>query len=334
MSGNGMVKQGNVGVVAQSTWDTFPTSGYVSSKYNSSTVPAFENAPSLEAREVMGDASVTSAVDRSYFDGLGNLKSMPFETYLNSGSLGMHLNAALQDATISTASGYKPEGSVIDFQANEGTVYSIHKKWSSGQRFSIYNAVLDSLNFSLDNTATGLAQLMTMGGSWMGSRIQAIFDPSITDATSEYIVADVNAGASLNKWYLTWFDGTTTFTDTCFYSFGLDIANSVEGTCKGEGYFRNFRIKPVLTVNFLVPLGTGNAGTLSNSMVGTEMTFTLRNYSGLGDPVSAGQIKFNADKMICNAAIDADHNGYEALNIQAEILEPTTGWTDVVTYYK
>ena len=333
--GNALVKQGKIGVSPQAAWGTASASTYNSAKYNASTLPMLDNAPTLEAREMVGDSSVTSAVGRSYFDGEGSLKTLSFESYLNVGTLPDHVGGALQDfAAVTNLYTYSPEDSVIDFQANEGNLYSIYKQWgsTSADPMLLLNAIIGDITFSLDNTASGVAHLMTMSGNWTGTKIENMdgAEQGVVNVAGDYSISESN-----EKWYLIWNDGVDTYTDTCFYNFSLNISNNVEGVCKGAGNFRNYRIKPTMTVTFDVPHLTAMEGATQQAFDGAEMSFSLRNYSGTLDPSNEGEIQFQATNMICTASPVAESNGYESISIQAELLRnDTTGWSEpLISFY-
>lgn len=327
MSTENMVKQGQIGVQAQSVWGGLVSGSMSGMAYNAETVPTFDNAGSLEAREMLGASSVTSESGRSFFDGKGELKTISFESYLYRAQMDVHLSAALQASTVVVPGigEYRPADDVVDFQASEGSTYNVVKKWANGDSVLLQNAIVSQLNFNLDNTASGLGHVMTMDGSWTGTKVTPSYTATINTPDISTLIGDAG-----EKWYLNWNDGTTTYTDHCFYNWSMSIDNQIEGTCKGAGEFRNYRIRPVLTVNFTIPWSDANDSTLDNYVAGTKMSFGLRNYAGVGNPTSPGDFMFAADEMILTSTPDADQNGYEALNIQAEILRPDAGWNAVI----
>lgn len=218
---------------------------------------------------------------------------------------------------------------VPDYSSDNAT--AVPPVWTlAGYRYSsaldawlLEDAILNTMSFSIDFNARGVAKLAQVSGQFVGSAIT--YEGELTQALSD---------AYTSTWLNDSDDAFTLtlagiITDTvCIKRYTLTINNNVTSDCKTTGgKANNYKLNPEITCEIVIPYNSATYAGMKLALDGTETTMTLSK----GTTGQTGYVNVVTKGRIIGNPHPADSGGYQDMTLTLRCEKPSSGHAITVT---
>ena len=327
-------KQLKVGVAYQSAWASPKgiTDTYKLMPYDVGSV-SVEPGVLIEQLNYYQSAGIMDAKNRSTIDFTTDLHRIRFSGVVELTRLAPHLAGAFQSVTESASvdtydKDFTPADTVLDFSNDDGVLHTIavsHIAASDG--VILENALIDELTLSVDNTASGIGQVMQMSGTWVGNEMnteQNLSGATFSALPSTFVLLTDHTNTNNATWTLNMTIGEDTFSDVCWRRFECRINNNVTSDCKKtNGKPGNYRIAPEIMYTIDIPYNDSTYTVFRDYQQGSNVAFDFGNGAATS---TVGQIKFDGENGIITENPNVYDGDYLAVRVTFKALRPSAGW--------
>ena len=181
------------------------------------------------------------------------------------------------------------------------------------------NAILNTLGFTIDFNARGVARLAQVSGQFIGTAITTNESLNGATFTDDYTSYWYNQSGK----FTFGITGPATISDICIKRFSLNINNNVFSDCRTtDGESNNYKINPELTCEVVIPYNAANYVLFDDIQLGTETTFTLTSSITSG---TTGHLQIITKGRLISATPVGDANGYQEMTLQMRLEKPASG---------
>lgn len=333
------LRQSKIGLLKQTNWAT-PWDATANFKtINANTGITFDPAVFIsEFNSATGSTGLMTQESRKYVDGISGMPSVTYSCPATLALLTDHLVAAFQycseDALTPFAKRIKPVNAFVDFKSDGGYEWTLAFTPSGdavADSIILENAVIDSLEFTIDRLANGVQQLANLNVTWKGNEMnfgQNISGTWVAAPTTGYL------NSSTLSFTLDLTVNSTLHSDLCWRRFTMKMINNFDSDCKTTGgKVNNYNMmKPELIFEIDVPYNSSTYVILPSYKAGDNAIVNF--YNGTG--AASGELNITSTKNTLTANPLQSENDKSVLKIQVKADQPTAGygsviqWTDVI----
>ena len=296
--------------------------------------------------EWTGATSEMKEQARRVNDPISGLKRLPFSGWATKKNLSDHLAAFFQDVTEAATTPYSKTftfgAAQIDFPAGEGITFSVGAESNHGDSpesisdgLILENAILDSLQLSIEPTATGRDKYMKMNGIWVGRELKTEQNFTATwlneDGTTYstgYSPSFYNTGSSSANW----FDlspSTITVNSVnmggCFRRFEVNLNNNIVSDCVTTGGKpNNFKRNRTMSFVLDIPYNTTTYKAVKSFKDGDLVT--LNRWTNGTAYSSDGGFGISSSVNYLTAQPMVVEGDYLAIRLEFEAYRPNVSW--------
>lgn len=294
----------------------------------------YDSATTVDESNASGSGKLMSEQDRLYVDGLSGLPSITYTSVATKLLLAAHLVAAFQKVTEAASTPYakqiSPVNAFVDFATNGGYLWTLAFSPSGigvADGIVLENALIDSLEVSIDNLANGHSQLAMLNTTWKGNEIK--FDQTLSGT---WVAAPTTAFFNTQSlgFTLDLTVGSDSFAASCWRRFSMRMVNNVFNLCPTTGGQPNqFGLNPELIITLDIPYTNTNYVILGNYKSGDNVDINFYNGAGTAD----GQLNIDFPDGVLIRDPYTFEGDYSAMRLEVRVQAPTTGFAaDCIKY--
>jgi len=328
------LRSAKVGLLRQADWDTPQAVGANFKTINANTGITYDPMVTVTDFNTTGTTGIMAQETRRYIDGISGMPTISYSCPATKALLADHLVAAFQKVTEAATTPYAknidPYNAFLDFAADAGYVYTLCMSPSGNaiqDAITLENAVIDSLELTVDNLANGVEQLAKLNVTWKGNEMNFGGNANgtwVAQPTTGYL-NDSALGFTLDLTV-----GSDDFASSCWKRFTMRMVNNWDSDCKTTGgKVYNYNIaRPELTFEIDIPYTSTNFAILGNYKSGDNVVINF--FNGTGD--ADGTLNINSTKGTLTTNPYSPDNDKSAMRLVVRAEQPSAGYSSLIQW--
>ena len=328
------LRNAKLGLSRQTNWATPQGASANFKTINANTGITFDPSVNVSDFNTTGTTGIMAQETRRYIDGISGMPMISYSCPATKSLLADHLVAAFQKVSEAAITPYAknidPINAFLDFNADAGYVYSLALSPSgdtANDGIILENAVIDSLELTVDNLANGVSRLVNLNVTWKGNEMnfgQNLSGIWVAQPTTGYL-NDSTLGFTLNVTI-----DALALTAVCWKRFTMRLVNNWDSDCKTTGgKANNYNIaRPELTFEIDIPYTSSNFAILGHYKAGNSVLVNF--YNGTGD--ADGTLNINSTKGTLTANPYQPDGDKSAIRLVVRAEEPSAGYSSLIQW--
>lgn len=328
------LRNAKVGLLRQADWATPQAVGANFKTINANTGITYDPMVTVTDFNTTGTTGIMAQETRRYIDGISGMPTISYSCPVTKALLADHLVAAFQKVTEAATTPYAknidPINAFLDFAGDDGYVYTLALSPSGNaiqDAITLENAVIDSLELTVDNLANGVEQLAKLNVTWKGNEMN--FDGNangtwVAQPTTGYL------NTSTLTFTLNLTIASDSFNGACWKRFTMRLNNNIGSDCKTTGgKANNYNImSPELTFEIDIPYTSDNFTILDAYKAGDNIAVNF--YNGTGD--ADGTLNINSTHGTLTANPYSPDNDKSAMRLVVRAEQPSAGYSSLIQW--
>ena len=244
MSVKTLSKTERFGILPQTTWGTAEVAGsaFKLCQWINAGTPNANPDVQIDQFNVTSQNGIHPETERFFVDATSGLATVPFSGTCEKATMAPFLVGALQAVTEAATTPYLKTitcgglTAPIDFAADSGYLHTIavDQGGSADDGILLTDGIIQNLNIVWDLNARGVAKLVNMNGTWVGSLLE--YEQTLDGTWTNATIAQTGFFNNTDLWsiYPLSIDSVV-YTDECIRRVELQINNNVTSNCKTTG---------------------------------------------------------------------------------------------------
>lgn len=286
-----------------------------------------------QANVINSSSGVMKEEARAKINAVSGLKTMPFEGYITKETWAKHLVACFQAVTEGVTTPYTkqfaPADSALDWNNNEGYLFSVCYYPLATYGSILENALLDDYKIMINPMATGIDRFLKHSGTWIGNKLthnQTISGTWTNPAANTlYNTATTPFETDLNLVI-----GGTTLTDICFKNFEMTWKANIANRCATiGGKANNYNWSPTLNILIDLEYTSATAALIDAYRAGSNCYISA--FTDTVATTSDGGVLIATEKGELTTDVSRYEGEYLAVRLEFEVHRPVAGWGKIIT---